>query len=169
LNFRIIRVAVIYARLMRTSPMSRFAVGLLLATCTLAHAAAQGAGETAIHATLADGSHPNIDRWDVQRWRDSVLALYAARQFTPLWFADRQLTTPGASLLHTIYGGRNRGPNRSQAAITDRSRCIGGLDSLGELRERLMVDARRGCIYLCQTYSGFSLRGPESEFLCSEC
>lgn len=65
--------------------------------------------EAAIRAGLAVRTHPDLEHWDLDRWRAPLLALYESRRFAPLWFAGRAPTRATLALLAELRGAANRG------------------------------------------------------------
>lgn len=67
------------------------------------------ARESAIRAGLDARSHPELEPWDLGRWREAVLALYAARQFAPLWIAGERPTRAALGVLEQLQAVAERG------------------------------------------------------------
>ncbi len=66
-------------------------------------------GEIAVRDVLSGDVHPDIDLWDLVRWRTALLALYEGRDFVPLWFSGRRLTRAGHALIQELRDAENRG------------------------------------------------------------
>ncbi|MBK7251152.1 MAG: L,D-transpeptidase family protein [Gammaproteobacteria bacterium] len=67
------------------------------------------AREASVRVALAARSHLSLEPWDQARWREPLLALYATRQFAPLWIADGRPTRAALGLLGQLRAATERG------------------------------------------------------------
>jgi len=84
-------------------------LGLLLMAVLHASAAGSESLPDSIQATLSGAAPAETSLWDLPRWREPLHALYAAREFSPLWFREGQLTVSGMGLLSELLGVGSRG------------------------------------------------------------
>jgi murein L,D-transpeptidase YcbB/YkuD len=81
----------------------------LLAGAVPAEASDQPAGfEAAARASLS-GHVRDVALWDLARWRDSLVSLYAQRAYAPIWFREGRLTPAAAALLRELASIEERG------------------------------------------------------------
>jgi L,D-transpeptidase YcbB len=151
---------------------------LLLVGLLQASGGASGAPEreSTLQAVLSERTSSGIELWDLKRWREPLLKLYAARAFVPLWFSGAQLTPAGVELLTQLGEVDHRGLLRSDydaARLALRVRelvaapvsgdAVQRLDAaLSVTAARLVYDLHRGRVRPAQV--GYDLDIPQPAF-----